>query len=120
MLDAMRAAIVVLATLVLVGLVGVATTMFRPASDSDPLKPIIVEVPADVSPRAPSVTDVYPADERPAPAPADSAPGTIPDARTQTPPPLSADVPPPPPPVVGDDDDFDDDDFDDGDDDFDD
>lgn len=103
----MRAAIVALATLVVVGLIGVATALFRPSSNDVPLEPITVEVPADVSPRAPNVGDVYPK----APGP-DVSPAPVPDARTRVPPPPPAvtDVPPPPPAVVGDDDDDGDDD----------
>lgn len=92
----MRAALVVLTTLVLAGLIGVGAMVFGPASDDEPLQPITVE--------APTTGQAVPADQR----------ERVPDARTQLPPPppvvnqVGDDLPPPPPAVV--DDDFDDDD----------
>jgi hypothetical protein len=97
----MRAAIVALATLVVVVVIGLATATFRPSSDDAPLQPITVEGPAKVAPvpQAPPIARNLAPEQAP----------PLPEARTLLPPPPppvragTNDVPPPPPPVVPDD-----------------
>ncbi|MGV0792767.1 hypothetical protein [Mycolicibacterium sp. XJ1819] len=92
----MRRAIIVTTVLLVGGLIGIATVLFRPSAGSEPLQPITVE--------APAVEDTVPP----------GSPTVVPDAASQVlpPPPVVDDVPPPPPAVEWDDDDDDDDDDD--------